>query len=226
MTTDRTPLPPRSVAPVLAALAAAVLSACASAPAPAPAAGEEVQVAEPAAVPGGSAPSSTAASTAASASVTCYYGPSRQILADGSERTGAELLLRLTFEPEASRIVEQSVRFDPLPNVPAHLYTTLYAVDGASFTLEESEGQYVGTGSLEGEPWDWTGWTSDYTLQSGIRVTAEYDFGGEDGGAALHVERRAYGPDGTPALTIVEELEEIGAEECSETLARAETDAG
>lgn len=227
---------PASAPLLLPVLAVLLLAAgCASSPAPAPAPGDEAQVAEPVVEPeaptdasadAAPSPAPATATPGADATVTCYFGPSRQTLADGSVREGAELVLRHTFEPDESRIVEETVRFDPLPQVPARLYTTVYAVDGDAFTLEESEGQYAGSGTLEGEPWAWTGWTSDYALQSGIRVHAEYDFGRADGRAVLNVEREAFGPDGSAALTIHEELTEIGAEECAERLAESVTDGG
>jgi hypothetical protein len=131
----------------------------------------------------------------------------------------ADLLLRRTLEPGASRIVEASARFDRAAAGRARPYTVILDVDGDTVALRESEGAYSGTGTLHGEPWRWTSWDTTYTLTSGIRVDAAYELRqAADGGLLLHGEKTAYGPDGSLALTLLEELEHIPLAECAERL--------
>jgi hypothetical protein len=151
---------------------------------------------------------------AASAAVSCWFGPSVQRQPDGVERPGAELLVRRSADPDASRIIEETVRFDSASGVRPRLYTVVYRVDGQRFELEESDGGFSGDGTLRGDAWAWTAWSSVYTLVSGIRVEAEQVIEERDGEAVLHGERVAYGPDGSRALVLREELRRIGEDEC------------
>jgi len=160
-----------------------------------------------------------AVADAASAAVTCWYGPSVQRQADGAERPGAELLVRRTLEPAADRFVEETARFDPVAGVKPRLYTVLYQIDGDAFTLEERDGEFSGRGTLSGEPWAWTAWSSVYTLTSGIRVEAEQRIESDGGTAVLRAERTAYGPDGSRALVLIEDLARIGDDECARRFA-------
>jgi hypothetical protein len=213
----------------------------AAAPAQQPMAGEdggEMPGAAPAPA-GDEAPAPDAASPppavaeAAAAPMTCWYGPSVQHSPDGVSRTGAHLLLRRTYEPEdgrsgAGRIVEETVRFDAKAGVRPRLYRVVLTLTGnvtasgaATFELAATDGEYSGRGSLEGEPWAWTAWSSVYTLTSGIRLEAEQHLEAGDEGVVLVAERVAYGPDGSPALTLTERLARIDDEECARRLAEA-----
>jgi hypothetical protein len=167
-----------------------------------------------AAAPADAGEPSAVVTDAASAAVSCWFGPSTQRPPDGAERPGAELLVRRTAEPAASRIVEETVRFDSASGVRPRLYTVVYRVDGDRFELAERDGGYSGQGTLRGDPWAWTAWRSVYTLVSGIRVEAEQVIEERDGEAVLHGERVAYGPDGSAALTLREELRRIDEDEC------------
>lgn len=152
---------------------------------------------------------------------TCYFGPSTQTAADGTVRPGADLLVRRTVDPEASTITEETVRFDTRAGVAPRRYTVVYTVDGESFTLAESSGAFAGSGRFTaGEPWAWTAWTSSYRLPSGIAVESTRGLeSGDDGRAVLTAERVAYGPDGSRALTLGEELPAIDDAECERRFA-------
>jgi len=212
------------------ALALSTVS-CGGAAAPAPRSGTEMAQGTDAAgtaatgsadASGGRSEAAAAAegvADAASAAVTCWYGPSVQHQSDGAERPGAALLVRRTLEPAADRIVEETARFDPVAGVKPRLYTVLYQVDGDQLTLEERDGEFSGRGTLSGEPWAWTAWSSVYTLTSGIRVEAEQRIENDGGTAVLRAERTAYGPDGSRALVLTEELARIGDDECARRFA-------
>lgn len=224
----------RRPALLLALLLPFAVAGCSSAPSPtAPAAPAAPAAATPSTVAPAAeaAPSPTtvtppAAAPAAEpapapAGAACYFGPSRQTTAEGTERPGAELLVRRTPDREASTIVEETVRYDADPGVPPRSYTVVYTVDGDAFTLEETAGAFTGSGRFTaGEPWAWTAWTASYRLPSGISVDAEQRLvRGDDGRTRLRGERSAYGPDGGIALSLVEDLAEIEAAECARRFA-------
>jgi hypothetical protein len=199
--------PPETASP--AELEATMEPAAEPAPAPEP----PPPAAEPA----------TAEAVAAAGEVVCFYGPVREsgIAATGGAagEATADLLLRRTLVPDAARIVEESVRFDRAGSGRARPYEVVLDVDGDAVALQESEGAYSGTGNLHGEPWRWSAWNVTYTLTSGIRVDAAYELRqGGDGELELHGEKTAYGPDGSVALTLVEELDRIPLAECEERL--------
>jgi len=160
-------------------------------------------------------------------SATCYFGPvtesGAQAAGEGDGEPTADLLLRRTLQPEASRIVEESVRFDRTPGARPRPYTVILDVDGDAVTLTESDQRYSGSGMLHGVPWRWDSWDLTYTLTSGIRVDARCALddgdGGEDAAAVLHCERIAYGPDGAAALRLSEDLTRISMAECESRFA-------
>lgn len=150
---------------------------------------------------------------------TCYFGPSTQTAVDGSERPGAELMVRRTVDRAASRIVEETARFDAVASVAPRRYMVVYEVDGDAFTLTETSGAFAGSGTFTaGEPWAWTAWTTTYTLPSGIRVESKVELAAAKAGA-LTAERTAYGPDGGKALILFEALAAIEGAECERRFA-------
>lgn len=155
--------------------------------------------------------------------VHCFFGATIQRTPDGTESPAADLLLRRQFEPAASRIVEDTVRYDGATG-KVHHYRVVMEVDAdaGTFTLRETDGLYAGTGRLEGEPWDWTAWSMSYRLTSGIVVEGRSEVRGDEGGRrVLHGEKTAYGPDGGLALTLVETLPELAGEACEERFGEA-----
>lgn len=234
---------PASLAPFAALLLVVVLvsTGCAtpapSAPAEPPAAqvppdAEPATTESTAAEPPAAAPASlpepapAAVPDSPPSRVRCFLGGVVQRQPDGTERSGVELLVRRSEYRDASKIVEDSVRYDPGPRSRTSRYQVVMDVDpeAGTFTLRETDGLYTGRGELEGEPWEWEAWTYSYRLDSGIAVQGRTELRETGDGLVLYTERQAYGPDGGLALTLVETLPQIEREECEARLAEA-TDA-
>jgi hypothetical protein len=179
----------------------AVTGACAT-PAPPPA--------EPAPTP------SVEALPAPAADARCWETEEQITLATGATQPGARRVLRMTAEPEAGRVVHEALRFDPNPQVPPRLFTVVWQVEGDAFTLSDEESRISGSGTLEGEPWSWTGWSAESRLGSGIRLLEKATIGAD---GALLLERQVFGPDGGAVMTIREEGRPLAPEECARRLA-------
>lgn len=209
-------------------VAAALAGACATAPPPkettppteepaaAPAAGE----ATPSAPPPTEAAPPPAPDAAASGHTLCWEAEERITLAAGGTQPGARRVLRMTYDPDAGRVVHEALRFDPNPQVSPRLFTVTWRLDGDSFTLSDPQSRIGGSGTIEGAPWPWTGWSADSRIDSGIRITERATLR-DDG--ALVLERQAYGPDGGAVMTLREEGQPLAAEECARRLAEGET---
>ncbi len=191
-------------------------------------------VAEPMAEPGAGTPVEVAAPLpatppgpeSAAGRVLCFYGPVTQTATGGEATVAADLAVRRTLEPDTSRIIEETVRVERAADRRSRPYRTVYDVDGARFELREETGAYAGTGTLEGEPWRWSAWDLSYTLESGIRVTGRYEIrpagttaGGDPERFVLVGDKTAYGPDGSEAIHLHEELPQVEDETCAELLA-------
>lgn len=206
------------VTALLLSLCLLAVAACSTAPAPV---AEPVTESPESADPSPSATAPESADPSVNAVITCYFGPSTQTAADGTERPGADLLVRRTVDREAGTITEETTRFDTQAGVSPRRYTVVYAVDGATFELTEAGGAFAGTGRFTaGEPWAWTAWESSYRLTSGIAVESIRGLTtGDDGRAVLTAERAAFGPDGGRALTLDEQLAAISDAECERRFA-------
>jgi hypothetical protein len=189
----------RTVLP--AAFVAALAAGCATT-APPPA--------EPAAAPPVEAPPAPAAD------VRCWETEEEVTLVTGATQPGARRVLRMTADPDAGRVRHEALRFDPNPQVPPRLFTVSWQVEGEAFTLSDEASRISGSGTLEGEPWSWSGWSSDSRLGSGIRLQEKATIG-DDG--ALLLERQVFGPDGGAVMTIREEGTVLALEECERRLA-------
>lgn len=143
--------------------------------------------------------------------VRCFAGEQRVRLATGEAQPGAETVIRRTLDPAASTIVEEVLRIDPLPRVPPRVYKIVSEVEGDRFELVESGGAYVGSGTLRGVSWRWTGWSSEYALTSGIRVESESEI---DDGGNLVTRQQVYGPDGREVMTIEQTAAPVPLKEC------------
>lgn len=186
---------------MLAACVAAVAGACATT-APVP-------PAEPAAAPPVEAPPAPAAD------VRCWETEEQVTLVTGATQPGARRVLRMTADPDAGRVRHEALRFDPNPQVPPRLFTVTWQVEGDAFTLSDEESKIGGSGTLEGEQWSWSGWSSDSRLGSGIRLQEKATIG-DDG--ALLLERQVFGPDGGAVMTIREEGTVLAPAECERRL--------
>jgi len=207
------------VTALLLSLGLLAVTACSTAPAPVAEPVPESADPSPSATGSASAPES--ADPSANAVTTCYFGPSTQTAADGTERPGADLLVRRTVDREAGTITEETARFDTQSGVSPRRYTIVYTVDDDAFELTEAGGAFAGSGTFTaGEPWAWTAWESSYRLTSGIAVESTRGLTtGDDGRAILSAERVAFGPDGGRALTLDEQLEAISDDECERRFA-------
>jgi hypothetical protein len=85
----------------------------------------------------------------------------------------ARTVMRRTVDPTARQIVEDVRHGD----AAAHRVTQFHAVKdvtGDQFTMKETGGAFTGTGTLTGEPWRWTSWTSTSQLPgAGIEVESD-----------------------------------------------------
>jgi len=106
---------------------------------------------------------------------------------------------RRDLDPTAGTITEQFVATAD----GTETWTTL-VVDAAAgtFTLDINDGEYTGEGSLEGEPWSWTAWSSRSTTGDGSYVLSE------DAVTAtgIHADKEGFSADGTPEWTLSEDL--------------------
>jgi hypothetical protein len=85
----------------------------------------------------------------------------------------ARTVMRRTVDPTARQIVEDVSHGD----TGAHRVTQFHVVmdvAGDRFTMKETGGAFTGTGTLTGEPWRWTAWTSAWKpVGVGIEVESE-----------------------------------------------------
>ncbi|MCA9494775.1 MAG: hypothetical protein KC621_32825 [Myxococcales bacterium] len=97
----------------------------------------------------------------------CFVGTSTQ----------GPMVLRRGLDADGGRIVEDLLL--ELDGQPPYRAVSLWEVDGASADLSDRGGAWTGTASLQGDPWAWTGWTTDLTMTaSGATVAAHYDLSG------------------------------------------------
>jgi hypothetical protein len=101
------------------------------------------------------------------ASTTCYSG-----LTTGMGQT-ARTLVRRALDPAARQITED-VSHDDGGAHGAKSFHVVMAVDGDHFTLTEGSGAFSGTGTLAGDPWRWSSWTSSSQVAK-TTITVESD---------------------------------------------------
>ena len=206
-------------------VAAALAGGCATAPPPEP----TPPVEEPATAPAAPAPPASEPAPAdpppaapvpdtAAGQTLCWEAEEEITLAAGGTQPGARRVLRMTHHPEAGRVVHEALRFDPNPQVRPRLFTVTWQLDGDAFSLSDPQSRMSGSGTVEGAPWPWTGWSADSRIDSGIRITERATL--RDDGVLL-LERQAYGPDGGIVMTLREEGQPLTAEECARRLAEA-----
>lgn len=85
----------------------------------------------------------------------------------------ARTVMRRTVDPTARQIVEDVSHGD----AGSHRVTQFHVVmdvAGDRFTMKETGGAFTGTGTLTGEPWRWTSWTSTSQLV-GASIEVESD---------------------------------------------------
>lgn len=229
----RSPL--AAAAPALAAGLVAVLAAgCAGRSAPPPQA--PPQTPPSIALPADPAPSAAASEapepaagagpvTAPSAGprTLCWTTQEQVTLVVGESPPGARRVLRMTTNPAGGVIEHQALRFDPNPQVRPRLSDVVWVVEGDRFTLRDDDGKLSGGGTLAGPAWAWTGWTADTSIPSGIRILEEAALGAD---GTLTIDRRVFGPDGGAVMTLHEEGQPLGEEECAARMAEVPPPAG
>jgi hypothetical protein len=116
---------------------------------------------------GPAAPSPAAAAAPPAGSTICYAGVTTGL----GQRV--RTLMRRKVDPAGRQIVEDVSHGD----AGTHRVTQFHVVmDVAAdrFTMKETGGAFTGTGTLVGEPWRWTSWTSTSQLAgTGIEVESD-----------------------------------------------------
>lgn len=87
----------------------------------------------------------------------------------------ARTVMRRTVDPTARQIVEDVSHGD----AGSHRVTQFHVVmdvAGDQFTMKETGGAFTGTGTLTGEPWRWTSWSSTSQL---VAASIEVESDGE-----------------------------------------------
>ena len=98
---------------------------------------------------------------------TCYGG-----VATGMGQR-ARTIARRTVDPAAHQIIEDVHRDDASAHGAKHFHVVM-EVSGDQFTMKETGGAFTGTGTLAGEPWRWTSWSSTSQIpHTGIEVESE-----------------------------------------------------
>jgi hypothetical protein len=101
------------------------------------------------------------------ASTTCYAGTST-----GMGQT-ARTIARRTVDPAAKQITED-VSHDDGGAHGAKSFHVVMAVEGDRFTMTEASNAFHGAGTLVGEPWRWTSWSSTSEIpNTGITVSSD-----------------------------------------------------
>ncbi len=104
-------------------------------------------------------------STAPPAATTvCYAGMS------SAGEHQARTIARRTLDPAARQIIED-VSHSETGAYGTKSFHVVMDVDGDHFTMKETGGAFTGTGTLVGEPWQWTSWTSIAQIaEAGVEV--------------------------------------------------------
>jgi len=100
------------------------------------------------------------------ATTICYAGVSTGM----GQRS--RTIARRIVDPAARQITED-VSHDDAGAHGAKSFHVVMDVDGDHFTMKETGGAFTGTGTLSGEPWQWTAWSSVSQIAGGIEVESD-----------------------------------------------------
>jgi hypothetical protein len=129
------------------------------------------------------------------ASTTCYAG-----LAIGMGQR-ARTVAKRTVDPAAGQIIED-VSHDDAGAHGARSFHVVMKVSGDQFTMEETSGAFTGSGSLAGDPWRWTSWSSTSQIpKAGIEVSSDDELTPKGMKATKEIKK-----DGKVLATTTEEL--------------------
>jgi hypothetical protein len=137
----------------------------------------------------------------------CYRGMTYFSAPDGSSLGYGGIMARRTVDPAGSRLVEDVVEYDLPSEEPPEERTLEAIVEGDRFTFDFEGGR--GSGTLTGEPWAWTAWRSETTLDDGTRVASEDEESGRD----IRFRQLVFAPSGAPAVLVEGLLTRIRCEE-------------
>lgn len=149
------------------------------------------------------------------ARTSCYFGDLFVAPAGKAESAQGALLVKLILDQDGRRITEDTWSF-PL----YERYVITRDVSGDRFTMKQDDGAFVGTGSLQGEPWVWRGWTTRAS-SADAQTIVETDTRFHEG--ALVTTERVLGADGSMRVEVRHRLDEIPLDECDNMFARAAT---
>jgi hypothetical protein len=138
---------------------------------------------------------------------TYYLGESKVTTADGKPMGNMVVLVKRELRPAESRIIETVLMVSSQRNEPIKEYLTVLAVKGSRFTMREQSGAFSGSGELDGNPWEWSGWTSTAKMpgQNGGTIISR-DKLTERG---MAVSKELNGPDGAVRVKFVEDYAAI-----------------
>jgi hypothetical protein len=101
------------------------------------------------------------------ATTICYAG-----VASGMGQK-SRTIARRTVDPAAHQIIED-VTHDQAGAHGAKSFHVVMDITGDHFTMTETGGAFTGSGTLTGEPWQWTSWSSVSQIpNTGIEVTSD-----------------------------------------------------
>jgi hypothetical protein len=138
---------------------------------------------------------------------TYYLGESKVMTADGKSLGNMVMLVKRELRPAESRIIETVLMVSSRRDEPIKEYLTVLTVKGSRFTMREQSGAFSGSGELEGNPWEWSGWTSTSKMpgQNGGTIVSR-DKLTERG---MATSKELSGPDGTVRVKFAEDYAAI-----------------
>ena len=129
------------------------------------------------------------------ATTVCYAGVSTGM----GQRS--RTIARRTVDPAAGQIVED-VSHDDAGAHGAKSFHVVMQIQGDRFTMTETGGAFAGTGTLAGEPWRWTSWSSTSQIPKvGVEVSSDDELTAKGMKATKEIRK-----DGKVLATTTEEL--------------------
>lgn len=125
----------------------------------------------------------------------CYAGVSTGM------GQSSHTIARRIVDP-ATRTITEDVSHDSAGAHGAKSFHVVMTVDGDHFTMTESSGAFTGTGTLVGEPWQWTSWSSVSQIANTSITVESHD---ELTSTGLKAEKRIK-QDGKVVATTVDNL--------------------
>jgi len=163
------------------------------------------------------APRTTAAPAGPTKTVAYYRGTSKVSLPNGQVVGEGAMLVRRTLDPSLSQIEEYVLGVATHGKRGTRQYRVIMKVNGNTFTMKDAAETFSGSGTLEGEPWKWTAWTSTSMLPNKMVIESKDQLVA----GKLMVHKTVKAPDGSVRVTIEENYSPI----TKETFEQARTQA-